>query len=102
MNAMWMGLLKRFLGLAGKLFAQTVSNLKDRGAFDRAVDLAQVTVANLAGDHSIDNDTKRRLAIAGLRTALAAEGRVVRDSLLALAVELAVNAGKAAVEGAAS
>ena len=96
MNAFWTSLLKRFLGLAGKLFAQVVGDLKDRGAFDRAVDLAQATVNSLAGDTTLDNDAKRKMAIDALRVALKAEGKLVRDSLLGLAVELAVSAGKAA------
>jgi hypothetical protein len=99
MKGWLIALLTRLLGAAGQLFGQVMTDLRDRGAFNRAVDLAQVTVSRLAGDTSIDNETKRRLAIEGLRTALQMEGKLVRDSLLGLAVELAVTAAKAAVTG---
>lgn len=92
------GLMARLLGAAGKLFGQVMTDLRNQGAFDRCVELAQVTVERLAGDHSIDNQTKRQMAMDGIARALAAENKVVRDSLIALAIELAVSASKAAIE----
>lgn len=91
---MWTALIKTLLGRAGVLLALTLGRLRERGAFERALDLAEATVRSLNGDTSLDNDGKRQAAIDGLARALAAEGRELRDSLLALAVELAVSAAK--------
>lgn len=86
--------LARLWGSAGTLFARTMANLQNAGAFDRAIELATVTVERMAGDTSLDNATKRNLAMDAIARALAVEGRTLCDSLVALAVELAVNAAK--------
>lgn len=93
---MWNSIIKAFLGRAGVLLAGVLGRLRERGAFERAVELAEATVRSMSGDESLDNDAKRRAAINALSRALSAEGRELRHHLLALAVELGVAAMKAA------
>jgi hypothetical protein len=95
MKAWLLSMLIKTWGLAGSLFARTMANLRDAGTFDRALELATVWVARLAGDTSVDNATKRNVAMDEIAKSLAREGRTLRDSLVALAIELAVNAAKA-------
>ena len=97
MGAFWQTLLMRFLGLAGKLLAQVLRDLNDRGTFERVVELAQLWVARVDGSAG-DNAVKRKAAFDGIARDLAAEGGTMRDSAINLALELALSGLRAATK----
>jgi hypothetical protein len=62
----------------------------------KTLKLAQSHVNKLAGNDTLDGPAKRDAAEAGLKAELTALGYDVRNSVINLAIEFAVNAAKSA------
>ena len=91
-------LLNALLGLAGPLLLKIITSFVEKRVFNKAIELAKVEVDKLTGQAGMDNDAKRQAAVGSLKLALKEMGIVLRDSLLNLAVEMAVVAAKAEIE----
>lgn len=92
MGSGWQGMLvSALLGLAGEILRYILGRLRDRRLFERALRLAELHVARLDGDDTLDKKLKRERVADALTQDLKAVGIELTDSLINLAVELAVN-----------
>jgi hypothetical protein len=94
-------IIRLILGIAGQLLTTAIARLRSRSDLDAAVKSAQVHVTALMNVDTLTNDQKRAEAIKLVKADLAKAGKILADSAASLAVELALQGAKAAVEGIA-
>ena len=88
-------IIQLLLGAIGPLLLAIIKDLRDRGAFDHAVEFARICVAKLAKDEVMGNDAKRKIATEAVKADLKAVGKDLADRSVSLAVEIAYNALRA-------
>ena len=84
-------ILKALFGAIGQVLANLFAQLTSRDTFNKALELAQMHVSALQGNETLDNEQKRVAAVKAMKTDLKAMGLTLRDSLINLAIELAVS-----------
>jgi hypothetical protein len=89
-------IVKLLFGFAGQVLAQIFTYVTNKDMFNKTLKLAQSHVNKLAGNDTLDGPAKRDAAEAGLKSELTALGYDVRNSVINLAIEFAVNAAKSA------
>lgn len=87
-------ILSLLLGALGPLLLHIIQTFVQKDILERAVGLARLEVERLMGDTSIDNQQKRDTARAFVRSQLKTVGMEITESVLNMAVEMAVVAVK--------
>ena len=88
----WTWLAKFALGLAGEILLYILGRLREKKIFDQALALAEEHCRNLdKADESVSNEDKRRMAAESLKESLKRLGYELKDTMLNLAIEMAVN-----------
>jgi len=95
MNKLLMRMLLKLAPAVFQIIIDVFKNLHSKGALERAVTLARMHVENFDKSSLMSNSEKREHVSAALKKNLRAAGIEARDSLVNLAIELAVNAVKA-------
>lgn len=87
---MWARILSLLLGRAGVLLQLVLTRLVERNTFNEVLELAERTVAQYVGRSDLTGDAKRAAVAAEVKADLRAIGKEVLDSLVNLAIELAL------------
>lgn len=83
-------LVRRLLGAAGALLLAVIDTLVQRRTMDTVAEYAKAWVATFQGNSTLSNEAKRQRAADNIRADLRSLGYTVADSVINLAIELAV------------